>query len=253
MTGGNSMSTIVVNLFGAQSCDKSTGAAYVFSSLKLCGVNAELVMEFDKVWDENPEIYKKPLNQAYIFGKQFYNLSQCYDKADVIVTGNPLLLSSLYNKSEVLGEEFDKTVMKCFKMFDNRSYLLEPSTQNNLYVEFDGKLQSFGVMDRNNRIYNIDNMQKCINSGTKIQTLLHDNSGLGECDYPTSKYKDKQLSSERILNPVGRFQTEEESNKIQDELISKLKEWGILYKTVRGNMDGYNSIVDDILTELRGE
>lgn len=33
-------------------------------------------------------------------------------------------LSIFYNKSEVLGEEFNKTIMNCFNSFDNISYLL---------------------------------------------------------------------------------------------------------------------------------
>ena len=44
---------LVVNLFGAPGSGKSTGAAYIFSQLKIAGVNAELVTEFvkDKVWE----------------------------------------------------------------------------------------------------------------------------------------------------------------------------------------------------------
>ena len=72
---------------------------------------------------------------------------------------------------------------------------------NIFYVEFDATLQSFGVMNRNHRIYDIDNVWNCINSDPKIQALLHDNAWFGECDHPASKYKDKQLSPERILNP----------------------------------------------------
>ena len=44
---------LVVNLFGAPGAGKSTGAAYIFSQLKMAGINAELVTEFakDKVWE----------------------------------------------------------------------------------------------------------------------------------------------------------------------------------------------------------
>lgn len=59
---------IVVNLFGTPGSGKSTGAAYIFSQLKMAGINAELVTEFakDKVWENNEEVFK---NQAYMFGK----------------------------------------------------------------------------------------------------------------------------------------------------------------------------------------
>lgn len=46
---------LVVNLFGGPGVGKSTGAAKVFSELKLLGVNCELVGEFakDKTWEHN--------------------------------------------------------------------------------------------------------------------------------------------------------------------------------------------------------
>lgn len=116
---------LVVNLFGVPGAGKSTGSAYIFSKLKLEGINAELITEFakDKVWEENSEVFK-PDNQCYLFGKQFYKMSRCRDKVDVIITDSPLPLSILYNKSTVLGEDFNKTVMNCFYSFDNISYLL---------------------------------------------------------------------------------------------------------------------------------
>lgn len=116
---------IVVNLFGVPSAGKSTGVAYIFSKIKMAGINAELITEFakDKVWEENSEVFK-PDNQCYLFGKQFYRMSRCRDKVDIIVTDSPLPLSIFYNKSEVLGENFNRTIMNCFNSFDNISYLL---------------------------------------------------------------------------------------------------------------------------------
>ena len=67
------MDTKVVNLFGPSGVGKSSGAAYIFSQLKMNGISCELVPEYakDKVWENNEEIFK-PENQVYIFGKQFY-------------------------------------------------------------------------------------------------------------------------------------------------------------------------------------
>ena len=50
---------LVVNLFGAPGAGKSTGAAYIFSKLKMSGINVELVTEFakDKVWEESKAVF----------------------------------------------------------------------------------------------------------------------------------------------------------------------------------------------------
>ena len=117
---------LVVNLFGVPGAGKSTGATYIFSKLKLAGINAELITEFakDKVWEENSVIFQ-PDNQAHIFGKQFYRMNRCKDKVEVIVPDSPLLLSSFYNSSEILGEAFNKMVYNCFCSFNNKTYLLK--------------------------------------------------------------------------------------------------------------------------------
>ena len=114
---------IVVNLFGTPGSGKSTGAAYIFSQLKMAGINAELVTEFakDKVWENNEEVFK---NQAYMFGKQCFKMSRCKDKVDVIVTDSPLVLSVFYNEDKILGEAFNQTVMNVFNSYKNLNYLV---------------------------------------------------------------------------------------------------------------------------------
>lgn len=46
---------IIINLYGSPGSGKSTAAAYIFSKLKMKGVECELVTEVakDLVWDEN--------------------------------------------------------------------------------------------------------------------------------------------------------------------------------------------------------
>lgn len=87
----------------------------------MAGINAELVTEFakDKAWEGCEEAIK---NQAYVFGTQYYRMSRCSNKVDVIVTDSPLLLSIIYNVDETLGESFDKTVTNVFKSFNNINY-----------------------------------------------------------------------------------------------------------------------------------
>ena len=171
---------IVVNLFGVPGAGKSTGAAYIFSQLKLNGINAELITEFakDKVWENNTEVFK---NQAYLFGKQSYKISRCKDKVDVIVTDSPLPLSIFYNNDEVLGEDFNKTVMNVFNSYNNLNYLL-------LRV--------------------------------------------------------------KPYNPVGRHQTEEESNELKQPMIDLLHGRGIEYTEHNGSIEGYDKIVADVIERL---
>lgn len=168
---------LVVNLFGTPGAGKSTGAAYIFSQLKMHGINAELVTEFakDKVWENNTEVFR---NQAYLFGKQSFRLSRCADKVDVIVTDSPLPLSILYNSDPTLTENFNKSVMDVFNYYNNLNYLL-------------------------------------------IRT--------------------------KPYSPIGRHQSEEESNALKEPMVNLLKERSINYKEENGEIAGYNRIVDDVL------
>lgn len=114
---------IVINMFGAPGAGKSTGAAHIFSQLKLAGVNAELVTEFakDKVYEETKEVWN---NQAYIFGKQSFKISKLNEKVDVVVTDSPLFLSILYNQDDLLGGEFNTVVKRVFSHYDNMNYFV---------------------------------------------------------------------------------------------------------------------------------
>lgn len=171
---------ILVNLFGAPGAGKSTGAAYIFSRLKMAGVNAELVTEFakDKVWEENKAVFK---NQAYIFGKQYFKISRCADKVDVIITDSPLLLSVVYNTDPVLGENFNNVVRDVMNSYDCRNYY---------------------------------------------------------------------LSRVKPYNPVGRHQTESESDAVGNVIHNLLESEKIEYTTYPGEEAGYECIVIDILKEL---
>lgn len=115
---------LVVNLCGSPGAGKSTGAAYVFSKLKMKGINCELVTEFvkDKVWEEDPIAIN---NQAYIFGNQLLRLTRLEGKVDVVITDSPLLLSLIYhNDIERLGEAFYEVVKNSFNSFNNINFFV---------------------------------------------------------------------------------------------------------------------------------
>ena len=87
--------TLIVNLYGGPGTGKSSGAAYIFSKLKMAGIDAEYVTEFakDKVWENNTEAFKC---QFYISGKQSFRISRCFGKVDVIITDSPIVLGKIY-------------------------------------------------------------------------------------------------------------------------------------------------------------
>jgi hypothetical protein len=174
---------ILVNLFGTPGSGKSSGSAYIFSQLKKNGINAELVTEFakDKVWEESKEVFN---NQAYIFGKQYFRISRCQNKVDVIVTDSPLLLSAFYNHDETLGETFNQLVVNVFNSYNSMNYF-----------------------------------------------LLRD----------------------KPYNPIGRFQTEEESNNLIVPMKKFLNKYNIDYSIKKGNFEDYDKIVEEILEALKKE
>ena len=104
------MKTYIINLFGPSGCGKSSGAAYIFSKLKMAGVSCELVPEYakDKVWENNEEIFN-PMNQVYIFGKQFYRISRLIGQVKYVITDSPILLSNVYCNSPTLEKHFKDT------------------------------------------------------------------------------------------------------------------------------------------------
>lgn len=174
---------MVVNLFGVPGAGKSTGAAYIFSQLKMQGVNCELVTEFakDKVWENTEEVFK---NQAYIFGKQSFKISRCYDKVDVVITDSPLPLSIFYNHDPRLTENFNNAVMDFFNSYKNMNYLL-------------------------------------------LRT--------------------------KPYNPVGRMQTEAESDQLKQPMIDLLRSRHIPYTEEYGEISGYNNIISDVMYLLHQE
>lgn len=175
------MSALIVNLFGVPGAGKSTGAAYIFSRLKMLGVNAELVTEFakDKVWENNEEVFN---NQAYIFGKQSFKISRCANKVDVVITDSPLPLSIFYNHDPLLTENFNSSVMDVFNGYKNMNFL---------------------------------------------------------------------ITRTKPYNPIGRQQTEKESDEMKKPLVDLLTQRGITYQEIPGEVAGYDAIVNKVLLQIK--
>lgn len=117
-------SPIIVNLSGAPGAGKSTGAAYIFSKLKMHGINAELITEFakDKTWESNMTALN---NQIYILGKQYYRITRCREQVEVIVTDSPIILSLLYGDKTPYHNELDDLILKLWELDNNILYFVK--------------------------------------------------------------------------------------------------------------------------------
>lgn len=174
--------TIVVNLCGAPGAGKSTGSAYIFSMLKMAGVNTELVTEFakDKIYEGSRGTFE---NQTYIFGEQYFKMTILKD-VDVIVTDAPLILLSYYSKKNGFSytSELEQLILSVLPLADNVNYFIN----------------------------------RCVPYDTR-----------------------------------GRFQTEEESDIIADEMKYYLNNLNIKYKELDGIKESYDLIVNEILEKLK--
>ena len=132
---------IVINLWGAPSSGKSTGASYIFSKLKLKGYNVELVTEFakDLTWEEN---YAALNNQFYVSGCQSYRLSRLKNKVDVIITDSPLPIGIMYFNANT-PKNLEDVILADFNRYDNVNFQIlrdkpyNPAGRNQTETESD--------------------------------------------------------------------------------------------------------------------
>ena len=65
--------------------------------------------------------------------------------------------------------------------------------------------------------------------------------------YPTLTY---YLRRVKKYNPVGRLQTEEESNEIGKKILDVLNTYNIEFTTIDGDLLSADKIVDDVINKL---
>lgn len=69
------------------------------------------------------------------------------------------------------------------------------------FLTFPAVLQSFGVLNRNRRMYSAENIMDKIANDEYIQTMLRCNSWMGEIDHPAPEFIGQELTMNRIANP----------------------------------------------------
>lgn len=72
---------------------------------------------------------------------------------------------------------------------------------NRFYLIFHAILHSFNVLNRNNRAYDAQNIWHCIQTDDYIQSMLRQNSWVGEIDHPAARLEGQKLTIQRITNP----------------------------------------------------
>lgn len=149
--------TLVVNLYGGQGTGKSTTAAWLFSQLKLEGLNAELVREVAKEWCWRGRTIHEA-DQHTILDAQIERERMLYGKADVIVTDSPLPVDAFYARkycSEQTARTCEARVRRereYFTQVKHVDYWLVRSKAYNPQGRYQTEEQALEV-DREQRLY----------------------------------------------------------------------------------------------------
>lgn len=94
---------LVVNLFGAPSCGKSTLALLIGGVLKtehpyLASEVPNEVPKFLAYDGRKGEVPRNLRCQPFVMGQQLWQIARCEGHADVVITDSPVLLSAVYGK-----------------------------------------------------------------------------------------------------------------------------------------------------------
>ena len=180
--------TLVVNLFAGPGAGKSTGAAYIFSMLKMAGVDTEYVNEYakDKVWEDNKEVFKC---QFLISGKQAYKILRCVGKVDVVITDSPIAIGAQYSQDnpylkDAVLYEFNK--YKNLNIYINRVKKYNPNGRHQTEEEAKKIDESTKQWLKDNNINYIE-VNGDINGYNEVVAIIK--SGIGILD--TAPKEDK--------------------------------------------------------------
>lgn len=134
----------VINIFGGPGSGKSTFAAHLFTQLKICKLNVELVTEYakDLVYENQYNLLKT--DQLFILANQNRKLQRLLNneqKVDYVITDSPLLLSNVYAQlnNYKIQESFLKFTLDLFNGYNNINFFLNRDT---LDFNHNGRIQN---------------------------------------------------------------------------------------------------------------
>jgi hypothetical protein len=136
---------LLINLYGGPGSGKSTGAAYIFSQLKLDGIDCEYVSEFikDKIWEDNKAVYA---NQFYITAKQSFKISRTKDKVDVVVTDSPIFMGGYYAMNDpIYGGDYVNVLKRVQAQYPSSNYFIKRVKKYNPNGRFQNEEQAIQV------------------------------------------------------------------------------------------------------------
>ena len=162
--------TKIINLYGAPGSGKSTIASGLFYHMKMAGLNVEQAPEYvkPKLFEENTYVFK---DQLYCFAKQNKKLKELDGKVDFVITDAPLLMSLLYNQTEV--PSFNKLVVEYYQQYDNMNFLLQRNHKYHTEGRIQTEEESYDVAEKLSiylQQYNID--YKTLPSNESMYNIL---------------------------------------------------------------------------------
>lgn len=114
---------IVVNLFAEPSAGKSTGAAYVFSHLKMKHINCELIPEYAKELAWEKRLPPHPSDYWYITAQQAHRLWRVDGQVDVAIVDSPLPLGLVYGDQTDM--DYHDYVMALYNKYNNLNFFIK--------------------------------------------------------------------------------------------------------------------------------
>lgn len=150
--------TKIISLYGGPGCGKSTGMAYIFSQLKMKGLNCEMAPEYAKnrVWQEDFKVFE---NQFYVTAKQSQMLHRLRGKVDVIITDSPILIGYYYGQNLPYATDYGRVLHAIYSEYDNYDYLLTRVKEYNPAGRFQNEEEAKNIDKELKKVLNRFNIQ----------------------------------------------------------------------------------------------